>query len=638
MMQLENLTIKQKLFIPIVLVVFGFLTIFIVFQYQTSVMKKADVELEVARVFYNNLGELHEQIRQNIIFEKNLLLKADEGLVSEINDGLNTVDTLLAQLVNEGLTDNSKIKVQDQKIALNVYTTTLKQIVESKIKLGFTEDEGIRGEVRQSIHAIEAIVAKEGDIYLSHSMLMMRRHEKDFLARHNDKYVQKMDVENKHFLDILKKSKLIPKSEKTVVQNLLLQYQNSFFIMVEEEKKLMRLVAGGEDAILNMEASMKNLVVAHAEERGKAQIHFEQSMKDIDIIFYVALLLTGMIAILILWRLAHSVTKALDLLIRSMRDLADGSGDLSRRIEISGSDETAILSGLVNSMMDNLATLIGKVQESGIQVASTVTQITASTREQEATATEYASTTHEVAASVKEISSTSKKLGQTTQEVNELAQGTARSASDAQVLLANLDATMSRMSKASNVIAEKLALLNEKASNIGEMVTTINKVADQTNLLSLNAAIEAEKAGEYGRGFAVVAREIRRLADQTAVATFDIEQMVGEVQSAISSGVMGMDKFSEEIDSSVKEAKTAGLQMEQTIDQVQALAPHIESVNEGLQAQVEGASMIDEAMMDLAEAAQQTAEFVRQSNSAIAELNNAARNLQEGASQFKVSS
>src|SRR5207302_1442110 len=81
-------------------------------------------------------------------------------------------------------------------------------------------------------------------------------------------------------------------------------------------------------------------------------------------------------------------------------------------------------------------------------------------------------------------------------------------------------------------ITGKLAVLNEKTTNINSVVTTITKVADQTNLLSLNAAIEAEKAGEYGLGFAVVAMEIRRLADQTAVATYDIEKMVKEMQSA----------------------------------------------------------------------------------------------------------
>ncbi len=89
-----------------------------------------------------------------------------------------------------------------------------------------------------------------------------------------------------------------------------------------------------------------------------------------------------------------------------------------------------------------------------------------------------------------------------------------------------------------------MAALSDKASNINSVLNTITKVADQTNILSLNAAIEAEKAGEAGRGFSVVATEIRRLADQTSVSTWDIEQMLKEMQSAVSASVMGMDKFS----------------------------------------------------------------------------------------------
>src|SRR3974390_3437909 len=110
-----------------------------------------------------------------------------------------------------------------------------------------------------------------------------------------------------------------------------------------------------------------------------------------------------------------------------------------------------------------------------------------------------------------------------------------------------MDRTMRQLAESTGSIGSKLSVISENANGITLMVTTITKVADQTNLLSINAAIEAEKAGEAGRGFLVVAREIRRLADQTAVATLDIEQMVRHMQSAVSSGVMEMDRFSEPV-------------------------------------------------------------------------------------------
>jgi methyl-accepting chemotaxis protein WspA len=317
-----------------------------------------------------------------------------------------------------------------------------------------------------------------------------------------------------------------------------------------------------------------------------------------------------------------------------VKEVAEGR--LTDTIDINSGDEFGVMAAAVNTMVERLSGLVSQVQRAGIQVSSSVTEIAASTKEHEATATEHAATTSEVAASVQEIAATSKDLGKSTGEVFLLARETSTSASEGQELIAELDSTMNRLSEASQSIGAKLTVLSEKTGKISTMVTTINKVAEQTNLLSLNAAIEAEKAGEYGRGFSVVATEIRRLADQTAVSTFDIEQIVAEVQSAVSAGVMSMDKFSEEIHRSVEDSKKLGEQLERIVEQVQALAPHVESVNEGLQAQSDGASQINDAMRHLSEAAQQTADFVRQSNNAIIELNNAARGLKEGVSIFKL--
>ena len=169
-------------------------------------------------------------------------------------------------------------------------------------------------------------------------------------------------------------------------------------------------------------------------------------------------------------------------------------------------------------------------------------------------------------------------------------------AGSGQSAIANMEATMRQIMEASGAVTAKLAVLSEKTANINSVVTTITKVADQTNLLSLNAAIEAEKAGEYGLGFAVVAMEIRRLADQTAVATYDIEKMVKEMQSAVAAGVMGMDKFSDEVRRGVEEVRQVSAHLAQIIDQVQLLTPRFQMVNEGMHAQASGAQQISDTM------------------------------------------
>jgi methyl-accepting chemotaxis protein WspA len=305
-------------------------------------------------------------------------------------------------------------------------------------------------------------------------------------------------------------------------------------------------------------------------------------------------------------------------------------------LESQGRNEFGALAAGFNRMAENLASLVGRVHKAGIQVSTSVTEIAATVKEQQATANEIAATTSEIGATSKEISATSNELAKTMNEVAEGAEQTAGLAGHGQSGLSRMEETMRHVMEAVGSISGKLAVLNEKAGNINQVVTTITKVADQTNLLSLNAAIEAEKAGEYGRGFAVVATEIRRLADQTAVATYDIEQTVKEMQSAVSAGVMGMDKFSEEVRRGVKEVQEVSHQLSQIIQQVQALTPRFETVTDGMRSQATGAQQISEALSQLSEAAQQTVESLRQSNQAVSQLDEAADGLRTGVSQFKL--
>ncbi|MBL4775024.1 MAG: methyl-accepting chemotaxis protein [Mariprofundus sp.] len=336
--------------------------------------------------------------------------------------------------------------------------------------------------------------------------------------------------------------------------------------------------------------------------------------------------------------LARNISLALKKVTSGLEGLANGGGDLSLRMEVRGTDEISQLSSSMNRMMEMLSGMISNVRQSSVQVAGTSNQIAASMREQEATVSQQAATTHEIAASSKEIAATAAMLKHNMQGVVTLANNAADSAGQGQEQIELLEHALSSMQAASGNISAKLGHLSEKAANISQVASTISKVADQTNMLSLNASIEAEKAGEYGRGFSVVAQEIRHLADQTAAASIDIENIIRDMQASVSKGVMGMDQFSEEIRAGVETGTLVSRQLVQVIGQVQDLAPVVNAANESLSDQASGAEGISVSISELQNTAQQTAEMVRRTGHAVEDLNTAAADLQMLLAEFKIRS
>ena len=356
-----------------------------------------------------------------------------------------------------------------------------------------------------------------------------------------------------------------------------------------------------------------------------------RSLRSAIIISFTLAFAVALVAAFFLLRAIMAPLAQLTALMDAMRQ-----GDFTQRMKVARQDELGDVAEGFNRMADEVMELVGQVQRSGIRVSTSMTEIAATSKQQQATATEVAATTTQIGATSREIAATSKELVRTINDVASVAEHAAGLATSGQSGLAQMEDTMGQVMEAASTINSKLAVLNEKAGDINQVVTTITKVADQTNLLSLNAAIEAEKAGEYGRGFAVVSSEIRRLADQTAVATYDIEQMVKEIQSAVSAGVMGMDKFSEEVRRGLHDVHEIGGKLSEIITQVLTLVPRFEAVSEGMEAQATGAEQISEALVQLTEATQQTVESLRQSSSAIDDLNQVSGNLHGSIVRFKL--
>lgn len=299
-------------------------------------------------------------------------------------------------------------------------------------------------------------------------------------------------------------------------------------------------------------------------------------------------------------------------------------------------DETRRLSVAFGLIAIRLKKLLGQVRESGLQVTSTANQISASARMLEETVSGQATATGQAAEATQEISARSRQLATTMELVGEEISRTADLAGDGHTRLVQMEDVMDYLRQGTGSVAAKLKDISDKTEAITSIVETINQVAEQTNLLSLNAAIEAEKAGEFGVGFSVVAREIRRLSDRSDVASMDIVRMVEEMEAAVTAGVSEVDRFMDRVGQGVEEVEQINRGVLSIIDQIQEFMPRFEALAEVMEHQSEEADVIHLAMSELNREANQIKVSLAEFKAATDQLNHAARSIGEEIAKYRV--
>lgn len=315
------------------------------------------------------------------------------------------------------------------------------------------------------------------------------------------------------------------------------------------------------------------------------------------------------------------------LLIKGTQQLA--RGDFTARLEVDSSsdDEIKALGVSFNRMAESFEEVVSRLHRLVIDLTSSATQISAASKQHEVSLSEQGATTKQISITATEISATAKDFALTISEVGDVADETARLARMGQSSLVRMEKAMNQMEEAAANITSRLADLNEKAGNITSVVTTISDVSAQTNLLSLNAAIEAEKAGKTGRSFAVIAREIRSLSDQTATSTLDIEKIVNEIVEAVKSTVLGVDDFTKEIRDGASKVNEVSEQLSKIMEQVKTLVERFDTVDQGMKNQSEAAEQINKALLDLSEMASETNLSMKNFHATIHHLDKAASDL-----------
>lgn len=312
--------------------------------------------------------------------------------------------------------------------------------------------------------------------------------------------------------------------------------------------------------------------------------------------------------------------------------LADG--DLTREVIPTGSGEPRELLDSMHRAVRGLRALVGGIRASVVESLGAATRIRTIAQDQQGTVTGFDASATQIAAAVHEIAATGRQLAATVASVAQTAGEAAQAAGQGQGSLDELGQSMRELREASAGVACRLEAIRTKTESITGIVTTITRVAEQTNLLSINASIEAERAGAHGVGFRVVAREVARLASQTAAATVDIERLVSGMQSAVQEGVREMSRFAEAVQRGTDTSAHAGERLGEVIGQVGGLQSRFDEVAEGVKAQDAGARQISEAMSLLARGARSAAEAMRKFTEASASLESQARELERSVASF----
>ncbi len=353
--------------------------------------------------------------------------------------------------------------------------------------------------------------------------------------------------------------------------------------------------------------------------------------------FVLVLLFVGLaIGITVALVITRMIVGPLDLAVKAMADIAHGEGDLTRRLEEQGNDEISELARGFNLFAAKMHEMVSKLTEITGHLAQASQRLTVVTEETQLGVERQSKQTDQVATAVNEMSATGGEVAKNAQSAADAAKDADNAANSGRKVVGetidSIDALAGEVDKAANVIDN----LAKDSEQIGGVLDVIRGIAEQTNLLALNAAIEAARAGEQGRGFAVVADEVRTLASRTQQSTAEIQEMIERLQSGAKDAVKVMDVSRDKANTTVEQAAKAGSSLEKINTAVETINERNTQIASAAQQQSQVAEEVNQNVVEISEVTDLTAAGAQQTASASNELNDLADQLKILVNQFKI--
>ena len=340
------------------------------------------------------------------------------------------------------------------------------------------------------------------------------------------------------------------------------------------------------------------------------------------------------LVIVLLGSTSRNITRSVHMLLKSFNLLAEG--DLTQKMNVTTRDEIAQLAKVFNRTIQKLHDMVNKVAESSNSVAASAGMLTGSSRNIADNAQAQSDQTAQTASAMEELNSSFAEVAKNTVNVSSSSKEATELAKKGGVIVTETVSGMNRISQTVNESAESIAALGERSEQIGEIIQVINDIAGQTNLLALNAAIEAARAGEQGRGFAVVADEVRKLAERTSSATSEIGSMIKGIQEDTGKAVESMQSGTKEVEEGVSLANQAGEALNQIVTSVQNVTDMVQQIAVAIEEQSSTGEEVSANVESVADITKRTVDDVQSSSASTEDLNILAQELQTLVNGFKL--